>query len=241
MPLHCPSPDQMHQRVGGVIVFEADTAKRIAARFFDYSLKSYEAQLAFEKALITKAAKSSSVLAAAGIGQVAPEKDGGKEAEIKRMPSVVEGADQTEIVLVDRFIVLLKLVNDVLIAVVADEHQNDLLMNEYVSTLVGALNGITHNATTKKKLYDRLDQVFLLIDESVDEGSLFELDSQTLVARISMSDEPGGPTPTAGGGRPVTASAAVREGIAAIRSGDTDSLRSVFAGAAQTFSNFLGR
>ena len=236
----------MHQRVAGVAVFEADSAKRIAARYFESSLKSFEAQIAFEKSVILKASKSSSVLAAAAIGQqTTSEKDGGKDAEIKRMPSAVEGSEQTEIVLVDNYIVLLKLVNDILIAVIADETQNDLLMNEYMTTLTNAFNGITNNAVSKKKLYDRLDQVFLVLDESLDDGALFELDAAAIVARISMNDEPGAATPTApgqpGAGRPISASTAMREGIAAISRGDTDSLRSVFAGAAQTFSNFLGR
>ncbi len=148
----------------------------------------------------------------------------------------------------DEFVVILRLINDTLIAVVARDDQNDLLMNEFASTIVGALNYVTLNTICKKKLFDRLDQVFLVLDEALEDGgTIFEFDAHNIYTRLTMNEEGAGTsTPTGsergGAGRPpISASTAVREGIAAISRGDTDSLRSVFAGAAQTFSNFLGR
>ena len=247
----------MHQQIAGVAVFEADSAKRIATRYFDSSLRSHESQIAFEKALISKSVKSSPTLAAAGIGSAPPTTTQGDKPAKDGTPSSMRRAgstdvsavgpvnDTAEVVLVDNFIVLLRLVNDVLIAVVANDAQNDLLVNEYLTTLVAAMNQVMHNNISKKKVYDRLDQMFLLIDESVEDGCIFELDPHSIVARIAMNtDTPDGsstPTTTPGAPRPITTSTAVRDGLAAIRSGDTESLRSVFAGAAQSFSNFLGR
>ena len=244
----------MHQRIAGIVIFEADTAKRIAARYFDQSLKTFELQSKFEKELISKASKSSAVLAAAGIGSAAAasgekSKDSATIRRQSSADSTLQGSDNAEIVLLDEFIVVLRLVNDVLVAVIARDDQNDLLVSEYASTVVSSLNLITLNTITKKKLFDRLDQVFLIIDESLEEGGvIFELDAHNIYSRISMNED-GVSTPgssAAGGGPaqrtpPISASIAVREGIAAISRGDTDSLRSVFAGAAQTFSNFLGR
>jgi hypothetical protein len=234
--------------VAGVVIFEADTAKRIAARYYDSALKRYETQVQLEKDLITKAVKSSAVLAAAGIGSVTTSlTEKTKESAVSgRRPSSVDGiqgSDSPEIVLLDEYIVILRLVNDVLIAVIAREDQNDLLMSEYSSTLYSSLMMITLNNLTKKKLFDRLDQVFLVIDESLEDGVLFELDPNNIYSRLTMNED-GAITPqpgVPGAPRPINASTAMREGIAAISRGDTDSLRSVFAGAAQTFSNFLGR
>ena len=243
----------MHQRIAGVVVFEADTTKRIAARYFDASLKTFDLQSKFEKELVSKASKSSAVLAAAGIGSVAAGPSGGEKSKdsIRRQSSAdssLQGADNAEVLLLDEFIVVLRLVNDVLVAVIARDDQNDLLVSEYVSTVVASLNLVTLNTITKKKLFDRLDQVFLVIDESLDDGGvIFELDPHNIYSRISMNEDgvsTPGSTAAAGGGptqRTPPISASVREGIAAISRGDTDSLRSVFAGAAQTFSNFLGR
>lgn len=219
------------QAVAGVVIFEADSGKRIAASYFDALLKERDSQIALEKELIVKAGKSSVALAEVGmvVGDV------GKE-DAKRV--VTTHVDVNEVVLVDRYIVLLRLVNDVLIAVIADESQNDLLMSEYLNTLHGCLSEITSGNVLKKKLFDRLDQVFLIIDESLEKsGTIFETDPHVIVARIGMHESvvvEGAPT------RPPIASA-VREGFAAISRGDTDSLRSVFAGAAQSFGNFLGR
>ena len=238
----------MHQRIAGVAILEADTAKRIAARYFDHSLKSFEQQTKFEKDLVSKATKSSAVLAAAGIGSSSGAEKG-KDGSARRASSVdsasVQGSETAEIVLLDEFFVVIRLVNDVLIAVTARQDQNDLLVSEYASTVVAALNLITLNTVSKKKLFDRLDQVFLILDESVEEGGMiFELDAHNIYSRLTMNEDGATVTPTNGaaGRQPaLSASTAMREGIAAISRGDTDSLRSVFAGAAQTFSNFLGR
>lgn len=240
--------------ISGVIVFEADTAKRIVGRYFDSALPSYDAQVKFEKDLISKSTKSSSVLAAAAIGSAGSGSAEKSKTESKEAPrrsgsqdgaSLLQGSENSEVVLVENFVVILRVVNDILIAVVARDSQNDLLAAEYLNTVYSALSLLTHSKITKKKVYDRLDQVFLIIDESIENGSIFELDAHNIVARISMQSETEIGTPTAGtlpgAPRQTTASSAVREGIAAISRGDGDSLRSVFAGAAQTFSNFLGR
>ena len=203
--------------------------------------------------MIAKATKSSAVLAAAGIGSASSSTEKSKEQPRRQSSadsSSVVSDNIAEVIMVDEFIVILRVVNDVIIAVVARDDQNDLLLNEYSSAVVACLNLITLNTVTKKKLFDRLDQVFLVIDESVEDGGIiFELDAHNIYSRISMNED-GVSTPAgsvSGGGTgpqrtpPITASTAVREGIAAISRGDTDSLRSVFAGAAQTFSNFLGR
>jgi hypothetical protein len=239
----------MHQRIAGVAILEADTAKRIACRYFDHALRTFDQQSKFEKDLVSKAVKSSAVLAAAGIGSSTASAEKGKDNSTRSGSSVdsagVQGSESAEIVLLDEFIVVLRLVNDVLIAVTARQDQNDLLVSEYASTVVQTLNRVTLNTVMKKKLFDRLDQVFLILDESVEEGGIiFELDAHNIYSRLSMNEESATATPTnrpAGRTPVISASTAVREGIAAISRGDTDSLRSVWAGAAQSFTNFLGR
>lgn len=233
----------MQPRVTGVVVFEADTAKRIVARYFDAKLPDHGSQVGFEKSIISKAVKSSALLAASGIGASSSGNEKGKESGAARK---TDTETSTEIVLVDDFLVLLRLVNDVLLAVIAREDQNDLLMAEYMATFHNTLSAVLGNNVCKKKIQDRLDQVFLVIDESLERGYLFETDPHTIVSRINM-DADGVSTPVAAGSSAgsstmaATASTAVREGIAAISRGDADSLRSVFAGAAQKFSNLLGR
>ena len=68
----CPSAYMTaNQAIAGVVVFEADAApKRIAARYFESGqvLSKREAQIVFEKDLISKAIKSCSSLSGAGVG-----------------------------------------------------------------------------------------------------------------------------------------------------------------------------
>jgi hypothetical protein len=216
-------------------------------------LSTKEGQLNFEKDLISKAIKSSSVLTAAGVGSVTPP-SGGKSGHEKKdtAQSSIQGSENNEIVIIDNYIVILRLAGDVLIGVIARDSQNDLLVSEYTNTLHDCIQSICGGSrVSKKKCFDRLDQIFLIIDESVENGIVFEYDSHAIVARVNMT-ESGDSTGTNGGGSgggstgvlptgPQNVSATVRQGIAALRSGDTDSLRSVFAGAAQSFSSFLGR
>jgi hypothetical protein len=228
--------------VAGVVVFEADTGKKIAGRYFDESLRVHSAQAAIEQALIAKAGKSSAVLAAAGVGSVVGTVEKGKDGKTDQPTSSVQGSETNEIILVDQFIVLLRLAGNVLISVIARDTQNDLLMGEYLTTVHGCLSSICGGSVTRARCYDKLDQVFLVFDESVESpgGTILEYDVHSIVSRINMVNELD--TPVAGS--PVNSSAAsavMREGIAAISRGDTNSLRNVFAGAAQSFSSFLGR
>lgn len=250
-----------NQSIAGVVVFEADNApKRIAARYYEPSnhiLSKREAQIAFEKDLISKAVKSCTSLAGLGSSDAGASgkkivdklKDtkqggGGGGAGGEGTPTITS---HNEIVLVENYFVILRLTNDVLIAVVARDSQNDLLVSEYVNTFNTCLAQVCGGKISKKKCFDRLDQLFLIIDESIENGVVFEYDANTIISRINMVAENVGADGSADGigpnnGNPsMTASHAVRQGIAAIRSGDTDSLRSVFAGAAQSFSSFLGR
>jgi len=243
------------QSISGVVVFEADTApKRIAGRYFEANgrLSTREGQIIFEKDLVSKAVKSSAVLAAAGVGSVAPSLTSDKGKDGSGSGSTTTGTENNEIVIIDNYIVILRLTGDVLIAVIARDSQNDLLVAEYTNTIHNCLVEICGGTRiSKKKCFDRLDQVFLIIDESIENGVVFEYDAHAIVTRINMTSDGssvvadgsvGGSGGAVGNGTPpVNASAAVRQGIAALRSGDTESLRSVFAGAAQSFSSFLGR
>ena len=213
------------QSVAGVVVFEADSGKRIAASYYDGGLRSREVQLKLEKELISKARTSSAMLASVGTGKVEKTKD----AKIELPPS----PEMNEVVLIDEYVILLRLASDVLIAVIAREEQNDLLMADYLTTLHSCLTQIAGGSISAKKLFSRLDQVFLVIDESIEAGIIFETDPAVIVARIAMHESTPDGVPAA--------RTSMRDGLAAISRGDTDSLRSVFAGAAQSFGSFLGR
>ena len=206
------------QSVAGVVIFEADTVKKIAGRYFDPALVKRESQLKFEKEIIAKSVKSSSVLAAAGVASLTEKKDS-KEAVSSKDNiniSLQQGTsfEQDEILIIDGFIVLLHLCNDVLVSVIAREAQNDLLINEYLKTVYGCLLNVCGGTlVSKKKCFDRLDQVFLIIDETVENGMILEFDVPTIVARINMLTEPEagvvGGSPSANG----RAAIAVRQGI----------------------------
>ncbi len=236
----------MTHSVAGLVVFESDSGKKIAGRYFDHALRAHAAQAEIEKSLIAKAGKSSAVLAAAGVGvPAASDKEKKPPAATTTTTTttdvtVVQGSEVNEIILVDPFIVLLRLVNDVLIAVIARDSQNDLLLSDFLSTIHACMQSVCAGTVSRKKCYDRLDQVFLIFDEAVETGGgIIEFESAPIVARINMNSELETPAISPSGSTNVNA--AVRDGIAAISRGDASSLRNVFAGAAQSFSSFLGR
>ena len=230
------------QAVAGVVVFEADSGKRIACSYFDPSLRDRDAQVRLEKELLSKAGKSSAVLAGVGgeKGEKSKEAIAGNSSSGRKASVSGEVDVHNEVVLVDNFLILLRLANDVLIAVVARDSQNDLLMAEYLNTVHACLSEIcTQRKITKKHLFDKLDQVFLVFDESIENGSIFETDPQVIVARIQMQNE--AEALVASNSRSQQIQSSVRDGIAAISRGDTDSLRSLVSGAAQSWGGFFGR
>ena len=100
------------------------------------------------------------------------------------------------ILTVQRFIVQVRHSADVALSVAFEASENDILLLTFTEAFWKGLNTI---ASSKKKLVEKLDQVFLMIDESCENGVILDDDAESLMKKIEMRDievpsTPQGPT-----------------------------------------------
>ncbi|SCM02742.1 coatomer subunit zeta, putative [Plasmodium chabaudi chabaudi] len=105
--------------------------------------------------------------------------------KIKKMSSLM---NEIEIVVSNQYIILCLPVNDIYIFVVGDENSNELVLYEVMKAIQDSLNNITNNNIGKKQLIDKLDSVFLLFDEIIDNGIIMETNSNIIVNRLYMNE-----------------------------------------------------
>ncbi|SCM01151.1 coatomer subunit zeta, putative [Plasmodium chabaudi chabaudi] len=105
--------------------------------------------------------------------------------KVKKMSSLM---NEIEIVVSNQYIILCLPVNDIYIFVVGDENSNELVLYEVMKAIQDSLNNITNNNIGKKQLIDKLDSVFLLFDEIIDNGIIMETNSNIIVNRLYMNE-----------------------------------------------------
>ncbi|SCM05746.1 coatomer subunit zeta, putative [Plasmodium chabaudi adami] len=105
--------------------------------------------------------------------------------KIKKMSSLM---NEIEILVSNQYIILCLPVNDIYIFVVGDENSNELVLYEVMKAIQDSLNNITNNNIGKKQLIDKLDSVFLLFDEIIDNGIIMETNSNIIVNRLYMNE-----------------------------------------------------
>ncbi|KAF4677724.1 Coatomer subunit zeta-1 [Perkinsus chesapeaki] len=111
------------------------------------------------------------------------------EKELMAKTARLNNRNDVEVALVDEYVVLVRQSNDVMLAVLARESENDIMMLDFTTTLYQVLCNITHNNVCRKKIIDKLDLVFLMIDEAVEKGVILEMDSAVITSRIKMQND----------------------------------------------------
>ena len=150
------------------------------------------------------------------------------DAELKQKLSKVRDTDGSSardvaIVVVDDFVIQVKQSSDVSLCVIFESTENDLLILGYTESLWRCMSLITSNSITKRKVFEKLDNIFLMIDESCERGIILDDDADSIMSKIEMkvvSPE----------GTPAVASAS-----------SMDSFRSALAQAKGQLGSFLGR
>ncbi|CAD2101798.1 coatomer subunit zeta, putative [Plasmodium vinckei] len=105
--------------------------------------------------------------------------------KIKKMTSLI---NEIEILVSNQYIILCLPINDIYIFIVGDENSNELVLYEVMKAIQDSLNNITNNNIGKKQLIDKLDSVFLLLDEIIDNGIIMETNSNIIVNRLYMNE-----------------------------------------------------
>ena len=83
----------------------------------------------------------------------------------------------------------LKSGSDVHLGVLYEPTENDIVIQSFVDGMFKALGSLVGTPVSKKKVIDRLDSVFLLIDEVCESGIILDDDSDHIVARVEMREE----------------------------------------------------
>mmetsp|Transcript_12568 Transcript_12568/g.19777 ORF Transcript_12568/g.19777 Transcript_12568/m.19777 type:complete len:196 (-) Transcript_12568:698-1285(-) len=146
--------------ISSVVILD-NNGERIAARYFGDGLQTFGQQTAFEKSLLNKALKSTSVGESDIVmfdGHIAVFR-GGKDVFL----FVTGDQDENEIILVE-------------------------VLNALYNTCTALLPG---GSVDRQGMLDRLDTVLLCLDELVDGGVILEIESSAIVNRVGMKGADG--------------------------------------------------
>lgn len=95
-------------------------------------------------------------------------------------------SNEAEIALVDGLTVVYRPVNDVTLYVIGDTEENELLMITILDTLFDSLSSLLKGIIEKRTLLHHLELLLLSIDELIDGGIPFELDSHNIENRVLL-------------------------------------------------------
>jgi hypothetical protein len=98
--------------------------------------------------------------------------------------------DQTgEVMQHDEFIVIYKPVKDLLFFLVCDMKGNELLMGEVLEVIVTSISLVFKSKVTAETLVQQIDLLYLLLDETIENGFVFEGDPEVVAARTMLKDD----------------------------------------------------
>jgi len=98
--------------------------------------------------------------------------------------------DQTgEVMQHDEFIVIYKTVKDLLLFLVCDMKSNELLMGEILDALVTSISLVYKNKVSAESLVQQIDLLYLLLDETIENGFVFEGDPEVVAARTMLKED----------------------------------------------------
>ncbi|CRG93184.1 coatomer subunit zeta, putative [Plasmodium gallinaceum] len=97
-------------------------------------------------------------------------------------------SNEVEIVILNKYIILCLPINDVNIYIIGDENDNEIILHEIIQTVEKALNNITNNQIGKRQLIDKLDSVYLILDEIADSGIIMETNPNVIINRLYMHE-----------------------------------------------------
>ncbi|KAK2195885.1 bifunctional AP complex [Babesia duncani] len=111
-----------------------------------------------------------------------PEKQKHFEANLTKTSKV---PNKTCCLLIDSFPVAYFLGEDFGIFVVGNLQENEILLGDYCETVRKVLMGLVGNEITRDLLYEKIDSIFLLLDDIVDGGIVLERDPNVILKRLA--------------------------------------------------------
>lgn len=97
--------------------------------------------------------------------------------------------NEHDICMVDQFVAIFHVIDDVRLFVVVDISENETVAAMVLSTLHQSLTFLFDFRVNKVNILNSIDLVMFIIDECIDNGYILELDSEELIKRVSMQDK----------------------------------------------------
>ncbi|KJP89110.1 hypothetical protein AK88_01196 [Plasmodium fragile] len=97
-------------------------------------------------------------------------------------------SNETEVLVLNKYTILYLLINDVSIYIVGDESDNEIILHEVMQTVQQCLDNVTNNQIGKKQLLDKLDSIYLILDEIADSGIILETNPNVIINRLYMHE-----------------------------------------------------
>ena len=88
----------------------------------------------------------------------------------------------------DEYIVVFRKVEDICAYIVSDLKANELLLDELLDTIFTALT-LVFKKVSAETLIQQIDLLYLLLDETVEQGYIFEGDPEVVAARVLLKDD----------------------------------------------------
>ncbi|KAF8820267.1 clathrin adaptor complex small chain subfamily protein [Cardiosporidium cionae] len=110
------------------------------------------------------------------------------EKKMMQKANKLAGRPDVEILMVEEHLVLFCSLQDICVCIIGDPNENELLLLEVVNAVTETLSLITNGHVGKRQLLTHMDAVFLMLDEIIDEGIIFETDPTVILSRINMNE-----------------------------------------------------
>ncbi|EGF98397.1 uncharacterized protein MELLADRAFT_73607 [Melampsora larici-populina 98AG31] len=90
-----------------------------------------------------------------------------------------------DILIIQNHLVLYRSIIDMTIYVVAQESENELMLQTLLNSFFDAISILLRNQVEKRSVLENLDLVSLCLDEMVDDGIILETDAVAIASRVS--------------------------------------------------------
>jgi len=114
---------------------------------------------------------------------------------ISKLPKLGSAKSEVDVAVIKEYTVLFQACNDVVVCAVASSTENELVVMQLVEGIFSSASNCSHatnflsTGLSKQLVLDRLSDILFILDEVVDDGIIMETDEEKITARIKMIDE----------------------------------------------------
>ena len=89
----------------------------------------------------------------------------------------------------DKYIIVYRSIQDFLIFLVGDLKSNELLLDEVLETISTSISLVYKGKFSSECLIKQIDLLYLLLDETIEQGFIFEGDPEVVAARALLKND----------------------------------------------------